>query len=236
MGIRTTVIFTVFGAVALMGAPFAAHAQWMNTGLIENGGFEVDAVPEPPGYTTEISGWSPSGVNALINDAAGPFYVESANGPIPEGSQLAGLQGEGTLSQDLAGLVDGQEYRLNLYVNGRNCCPGEDPAVMSLRVILGTQTLVEIAPVTLTSVFQLIQQPFEYDASWGSTLTIQTFDPTGDATVMFDGVALFTPIEGDTSPFPPAPEGTPIAGPLGLVALMSGVAAGGAMLVRRRKR
>lgn len=236
MGIRTHVLTTILGTVALMGASMpSAHAQWVNTGLIENGGFEADAVPDEAGYTTEITGWTWGGGGSLINDATGPFYVESSNGPIPEGTQIAGIQGEGSLSQEVSGLEDGREYRLDIHVNGRECCPAEDPAVMSVRVTLGTQTIIEVAPVTLTNPFQLIQEAFEYDEAWGNTLTIQTFDSTGDATVLFDGVALFTPFDGESVPFPPVPPGAPIAGGLGLAALAAGLAAGGVLWGRHRR-
>jgi hypothetical protein len=42
--------------------------------------------------------------------------------------------------------------------------------------------------------------------------------------------------DGDGDGFPPAPPGSPIAGPFGLAALAAGIAAGGAMMLRRRKK
>jgi hypothetical protein len=226
------------GLLAVMGVPMhTAHAQWADTGIIENGGFEADEVPASPGYTSTITGWTPSGTNALINDAAGPFYVAGANGPIPEGDQVAGMQGEGTISQSLSGLVDGEDYRLDFYVNGRNCCPGppDSPAVMSLRVSLGTQTLREIIPVELTPNFQLIQETFQYDEAWGDTLVLEFFDATGDATVLVDGFTLLVPFDADSTPFPSSPSGVPVATPLALALLAAGMAVGGAVAIRRRK-
>ena len=235
MSLRIPFVWIACGLLALLGIPMhTAHAQWANTGIIVNGGFEADAVPANPGYTDTITGWTPSGNNALINDASGPFYDAGANGPIPEGSQVGGMQGEGTISQSLSGLVDGEDYRLDFYVNGRNCCPGppDPPAVMSLRVWLGTETLAEIAPVQVTANFQLIQQTFQYDAAWGDTLVLEFFDPTGDASVLVDGFALLAPANPDNSPFPPAPGATPVAAPIGL-GLLALTLAG--LAIRRRR-
>ena len=112
MSLRIHWSFVLCGVVALLGIQTQhAHAQWADIGAVVNGSFEVDTpyvdpadVDPPVGYVSNLTGWTVSGSNHILNDDSGPFYIPADNGPIPRGEQVAGIQGEGTLSQTLTGL------------------------------------------------------------------------------------------------------------------------------------
>ena len=242
MSLRIHWSFVLCGVVALLGIQTQhAHAQWADIGAVVNGSFEVDTpyvdpadVDPPVGYVSNLTGWTVSGSNHILNDDSGPFYIPADNGPIPRGEQVAGIQGEGTLSQTLTGLDHGEEYRLDFYYNLRDCCdfPNEgEPYRMWLQVSIGTELLYENV-VEVTSSFVPVREVFVYDSAWGDTLEIVTFDPENDATILYDGFAIMV----ESTLFPPAPSGTPVAGPLGIAALLSGIACGGAILIHRRRR
>ncbi|MDP7649958.1 MAG: sugar-binding protein, partial [Candidatus Thalassarchaeaceae archaeon] len=75
--------------------------------IVANGSFEVDDVPEWPGYGA-ITAWTGG---SGINDG-GPF---GDNGVIPDGAKLGFIQGTRTLSQQLTGLEAGAGYVLAFY-------------------------------------------------------------------------------------------------------------------------
>jgi len=162
----------------------AALAQ---TQQMTNGSFEADPVPAVfPGYTTVFTGWSIGGGGHLRNDASGPFYTPS-NGPIPDGSQIAGIQGGGgSLSQTLTGLQDEMQCNLSFAVCKRNT--GD----ISLTVTLGTQTIYSTTVINFLPFTTVNIPTFFYDAAWGNTLTFTTSNPQGDATVLLDNVSFQT--------------------------------------------
>jgi Immunoglobulin domain/Immunoglobulin I-set domain len=85
---------------------------------ITNPSFEADTFTVFPYYVsgnTPITGWNSLG-NHGVNTAAGPF---ADNGVIPDGNQVAFMQGDGALSQLLTGFIPGADYYVIYYENAR---------------------------------------------------------------------------------------------------------------------
>ncbi len=155
--------------------------------LVVNGGFETDAIQEPPGYTGNVAEWMPCNAHGhILNDKTGPFYT-AALGPIPRGDQLYAKQGAGELSQSLVGLQDGEAFHFHCRANCR-----EGDAGMELTIKLGAQLLWAGVVETHRGNFQEITHKGIYSDDWGDTLTFTFANPRGDATVLVDDIQLWT--------------------------------------------
>lgn len=94
---------------------------------IPNPSFEVDTYSVWPGYTAgnggEITGWSVSGAGVGLNPAnnLNPF---ADNGAVPNGSKVAFIQNNGTISTTISGLLSGQGYRITFRANRRSATAG----------------------------------------------------------------------------------------------------------------
>jgi hypothetical protein len=80
----------------------------VTTQFVRNPSFELDAVPSGVGYGS-ITAWDSNTALSGLNRAAMPFLD---NGAVPDAAQVAFVQGNGTLSQPVAGLVPGNGYWL----------------------------------------------------------------------------------------------------------------------------
>ncbi len=178
----------ITACLILMTCVPSAYAQWTNTNLVQNGGFEANGLPATwPYYTGTISSWSLTGSH-MINDASGPFHDRGA---IPQGTYVAGTQGAGAFDQNISGLVNGQVYRLDLFVNERY----EDTGIMSVRLWMGNQVLYGPTQIGPMGSYAHLEIPFTYYSSWGNTLRLETLNPTGDSTILFDDVKILTPVQ-----------------------------------------
>ncbi len=180
------------GAISLLvlfvGVP-AAHGQWLDTGWVQNGSFEANGLPVGwPHYTGTVSNWALTGSHMINSDASGPFHEVAHLGSVPHGTYVAGTQGAGTFAQNIPGLVDGQYYRLDLYINERN-----GGGVMDVRIWMGSQVLYGPVQYTPSNPYVFRQIQFLYDSAWGNTLTLESLSPTGDATILFDDVRIYRP-------------------------------------------
>ncbi len=178
------ICLVVFAAIApaAFGEP---PEDYVN--VIVNGEFAEDPVPEGPGYTGRITGWTlSSGHGHLLNDEDGPFYT-SALGPIPQGGQVYGRQHDGYLSQRLSGLNDGERFYFRCRVN---CREGDDG--MDLTILLGSKTLWSGFVTTQSGEFHSIRVDGEYDSEWGDELTFEFENPGGDNTLLVDDVQFWT--------------------------------------------
>lgn len=186
-GISAMAAAALCGLLWLAAAPLAP-AQ---TNQMTNGSFEADPIPVFPGYTGTFTGWSASG-GTLRNDNAGvqAFYHTGSNGPVPNGSQVAGCQGGGSFSQTLGGLANAMQCTPSFYV-----CKRADPGSngnITLEVKIGTQTIYGPTVVSWTA-FTLVNIPaFLYNSAWGNTLTFTVSNPVGDATLLLDQVVFNT--------------------------------------------
>jgi len=164
---------------------------------VANPSFEADNFPTNPGYVgsgqnpAEITGWLGTGGRGVNGGGAGVPFAD--NGVIPDSSQVAFIQGAGSLSQDLNGFNVGDLYWVQGFANARNCC-GDTPTVS---VTLGATTLLPettLLPVeaagSRTLPYYFVNLPWTADAT-AATLTISSKATNGgDASATFDGISV----------------------------------------------
>ena len=109
--------------------------------VVQNPSFEASGMIPLPGVFTDqrISGWQGEGTFGL-NLTGDPF---ADNGITPHANLVAFVQGIGSLSQTLTGLIPGETYQVDFAYNARS---GNQP---HLRVTANTAVLldVEVEPV-----------------------------------------------------------------------------------------
>lgn len=150
--------------------------------FVKNASFEDGPVNPWPGYG-QVNSWNwdtPGGGNRGTNDAGGPFI---AGAGIADGARTAFLQGIGSLSQTVVGLIPGQEYSLTLATATRSG-QGND-----LRVLVDGQ-LVSGGRITYTTFQDLTTATF-VASDISAVLTLQTTNPRGgDRTTLMDHVRV----------------------------------------------
>lgn len=155
----------------------------VSTSLVRNSSFESNPKPEGVGYGPILAWTGGSG----INTASGPFHDNTS---IPDRDQVAFLQGEKKLSQEISGLKPGSTYWLQFRYNARNCCAG---GVVNLTVQFAGRELVAIPGIEAASALGLESYytrtvAFVPDAPTG-TLEFST-TAQGDATLLLDAVNI----------------------------------------------
>ena len=162
---------------------------------IVNPSFEVDTFTVFPGYVsgnTPITGWTSLG-NHGVNPGAG-FGPFTDNGTIPDGTKAAFLQGDGAMSQIIAGFTVGAAYQVRFFENARNCCSGTAP---SLEVQIGGTTIVAahaVPPVGGSNPYrQVISDPFVATAASLELAFIKSNPQGGDTTLLVDHVTIVLP-------------------------------------------
>jgi len=174
-----------------------AEIQLLGTGaepeapdnLVANGSFEVDDVPEWPGYGA-ITDWEGG---SGINDG-GPF---GDNGVIPDGAKLGFIQGTRTLSQQLTGLEAGAEYVLSFSYNARNCCGG----TIGFTVSVGGEELgsvSDVKPVGAENAYN--SASYNFVAAGTEAELVFSATAAGDATLLLDAVSVSKAGGGDAPP------------------------------------
>ncbi|HKQ40403.1 MAG TPA: LamG-like jellyroll fold domain-containing protein [Verrucomicrobiae bacterium] len=158
------------------------------TTLIVNPSFEFDPVPPGAGYGT-ITGWTPGGGidgGSGINEFGMPF---AGNGAVPDGTKVAFLQHNGTLSQDISGFRVGAQYWLTYRENARQgCCGGT--ALLAVRI--GNETIVtshRVTPVGGTNPYRIIGSTVFTAPQETRTLTFSK-NGDGDTTALIDLVEI----------------------------------------------
>ena len=158
--------------------PYVAPTK-ISSGIVSNGSFEADDVPEWPGYGA-ITGWEGG---SGINDG-GPF---GDNGVIPDGAKLGFLQGTKALSQQLTGLEAGAEYVLAFYYNARNCCGG----TIGFTVSVGGEELgsvSDVEPVGGENPYN--SASYSFVAAGSEAELVFSATAAGDATLLLDAVSV----------------------------------------------
>lgn len=174
--------------------------------LLQNGGFEQDAYTASPGYARQnggaIAGWSltgSGGLNPVWRDparktAAGSPFLD--NGKVPEGRQVAFIQGPGSLRQQAPGLRHGYRYRVTYRENARVQRRGDEwPQV---RVRLGGQIIVSAHEVTPVAAAEATNVPFcRVESAWytpaadgAAEVVFETVQKSGTTTLLLDDVRL----------------------------------------------
>lgn len=179
------------GAVTLLCAG-AVQAQ-----TIVNPSFEADAVPGFPGYLTgEITGWHSSVATHGINDAAGPFYDPSVNGPVPDGEKVAFVQMSDSShvfdskpGDGLSGLTVGDPYTFSFFTNARD----GNEAPMQIEALLdygsGFTTVVPLTDVEVTPEFVELSAPFVAQGT-DAAIRFSITTSMNDETILLDHVTV----------------------------------------------
>lgn len=164
-----------------------------------NPSFEVDAFGTWPGYVSgnfPITGWASLGNHGLnpVTGGASPF---ADNGAIPQGAQVAFLQGDGALSQTVSGLVVGAQYYVHYLENARSVV-----TVPALELKFGGQTVLQshsVPPVGGgNSYHEMFSDVFTASATDLELAFVKSSPQGGDCTALVDNVAII-----------PVPSGTP---------------------------
>lgn len=150
------------------------------TSFVRNPSFESNPAGGFPGYGT-IDAWTGG---SGLNKSGGPFHD---NGVIPDREQIAFIQVNGVLSQEIANLTPNKEYWLQFRYNVRNCCGGTiDLTVRFAGNDLGT--IQQISPVGGPNDYYFFSAPLTPTASSGALEFATT--ASGDATVLLDAVNI----------------------------------------------
>jgi hypothetical protein len=185
------IVASAYKRLTLFSAAFLALALSISAQTIVNPSFELDTFAQSPGYigglNGSVTGWSgPAGFGLNPADGQHPF---ADNGTIPDGSQVAFIQDNGTMSQTITGFVVGAEYVLKYWENARS---GNTPG---LTVTIGGTGLSSsvIVPGHLVSSGQYIEvtsNPFQPVSPVMTLGFVKSTPITGDHTVLIDHVRL----------------------------------------------
>lgn len=159
--------------------------------LVKNASFESNPAGAFPGYG-DIIGWQRSGSTGLNrtdnpNNPAGPF---GDNGLVPDREQVAFIQGNGSLSQEITGLTTGQKYWLQFHYNARDCC---ETRTLGFTTKLAGKTVLDIADLRPRAeagetTYYFANIPFTAEASTALLEFVGT--ATGDASLVVDAVNI----------------------------------------------
>lgn len=189
----------VFLSCLILGGASAAP-------VVQNPSFEADRYTVYPGTAAAngkvITGWDytgNAGVNPTWKDPQAqkgpdsPFYDNAA---IPDGKQVALIQGPGSLSQIISGFEQGKRYVVTFRENARVQRQGTQwPRV---RVTLGSEVVVsahDVTPVATQKSFdapfyRVESAPFIAPASGDFRLVIETIQESRTTTVLLDAVEI----------------------------------------------
>ena len=153
-----------------------------------NPSFEVDAFTAQPGYISSgnfpITGWAVSAPAAMGLNPAGGASPFADNGTVPNGSQVAFMQSDGTLSQVVTGLTPDVAYYVKFYENARS---GPTP---SCTVTMDGVTVVPTHNVP-SGQYQAVSSAQFLATSSSMTLAFVKGSPFGgDNTLLLDQVAV----------------------------------------------
>jgi hypothetical protein len=186
--LRAAVVNASFLVALVSISPPAKAALGPPLTNIVNPSFEVDPMPPFPGYGP-ITGWIPGdGIETSygINEFGMPF---AGNGAVPDGTNVAFIQHNGSLSQDISGFRVGSQYWLIYRENARHgCCGG----TASLTVTVGGETIVaphSVTPVGGVNPYRLIAS--DVFTAREETLPLKFFkDGDGDVTPLIDLIEI----------------------------------------------
>jgi hypothetical protein len=149
--------------------------------FVANPSFEANFTTSNNGGITPTD-WSVSG-SWGVSEVGSVFY--NAGTPVPDRDRFAFIWHEGTLSQDISGLTPGQQYWVQFWYEGRNCCGG----TMVIQVSFGGVPIGAITGVErVTSGFAFANLAFTPTNDTG-TLSFTT-TVTGDASAYLDAVSV----------------------------------------------
>ncbi|MGK0190240.1 MAG: hypothetical protein ACI9R3_006063, partial [Verrucomicrobiales bacterium] len=136
---------------------WAVATMSVNAGLIENPSFEFNFNDVWPHYGP-IDSW---GEGSGTNMEDGPFH--NVGTPVPDGFQVAFMQGSPNLSQDIFDLEPGKQYAVQFFYDARN-----GAATIDLTTQIDGEEIdriVNVRPVTDGDPYKFRSVPFtpEFD-------------------------------------------------------------------------
>lgn len=150
------------------------------TSFVRNSSFESTGVPGGVGYGSILAWEGGSG----LNTSAGPFHD---NGTVPDRKQIAFIQGAKTMSQQIVSLVPGRSYWLQFFYNAR----AAGNTTIDLTVKLDGKELVKIPAIAAVGAQNSYNfRNVGFVASSSSSLLEFVTVPSGDATVLLDGITI----------------------------------------------
>ena len=160
-------------------------------GFIANFGFESPAIstyqynPTGGAWTfTSLSGTSGSGITA---NGSG---FTSGNTNAPQGTQVAFLQGTGSISQAVSGLIAGATYQVTFAAAQRNNIYGAQTG-QSWQLQLGATVIANYSPPESVQTYLDYSATFSAPVTGSSPLTFVGTDKNGgDNTIFIDNVRL----------------------------------------------
>ena len=190
---RATLLFTAGSAAELLTLSSASNGGdqtslfdnvEVNPVRLANGDFEADTYTVAPGYTSGnggvITGWSHSGSVGINPGGSSPFRDNGDNQ-----SQVAFIQGPGSISQTVGNLVVGQIYELTFDYNERSTNGGGT----TITATIAGQTFTDPSnnPVGGTNPYR--QASLRFTAtSTTEVLTISSASNGGDQASLIDNV------------------------------------------------
>lgn len=159
--------------------------------LVKNASFESGPAPAFPGYGA-IIGWQGEG-NVGVNRTDGPANPANPfgdNGLVPDREQVAFIQGNGSLSQQINGLTAGRNYWLQYYYNARTCC-GERSQKLIVR--FDGQVVAEypdLIPAGDLGEVNYYHASVAFTPANSSGLLEFVHEATGDASAVIDAVSI----------------------------------------------
>ena len=159
----------------------AADSFYLNNSRFDQGGF-----PGGAGYES-IPGW---GGGSGVNTSAGPFWD---NGNLPDTTLVGFMQGNNLMGQSQGGLVVGQTYWIQAFVNARNGSDTPDLTVYHSASTVGGAALLSgqnIAPVGPGNPFLFVNVPFTAATASGDLNFRAVPHNGGDATMLIDGICV----------------------------------------------
>ncbi|MCO5052140.1 MAG: immunoglobulin domain-containing protein [Verrucomicrobiae bacterium] len=170
------------GAINIINPSFEEDEFYIWPGYLRNPSFGENA--------SSIIGWNSlddHGINPVRPpDGRSPF---GDNGAIPQGSQIAFMQGNGELSQTLSGFTVGGHYYVHYYENARSevTRPGMEVKVNGNTVV----PLHSLAPVGGSNPYREVSSAmFTATATDLSLAFIKSAPEAGDCTALIDNVAI----------------------------------------------
>ncbi len=155
--------------------------------LLLNSSFESNYSETFPHYS-EIDDWQGG---SGVNQGDGPFHNGGTR--IPDQNRVAFIQGSSTLTQEVIGLVPGENFWLQFFYDARGCCGGTIDLVVKLDdVELDRINNIRASTDGAPYKFRNIAFVPEFDAG---ILTFQTV-ASGDATVNLDAISFVVRGEG----------------------------------------
>lgn len=183
-----TIRFThiVSGDRTLLLDAVTVVARSTNDVVLKNPSFEASGTLPATGVLPNLAGWTQTGVVGVDDGTSG----HADNGTAPDQDLVAFIEGEGSLSQTLDGLILGNEYEIRLSANART---GTAPR---LQMRLGESVVLDqaVAP----GGYQAFSVRFT--ATTSETLLVVAQTQPDDATLLVDNIRVLGTVK---PPLPP---------------------------------